>query len=127
MILPSLVGLSLIVTVSAPSGIQHGPGDASALGASTHQKNTIMRPLVRSATECILRAVSADARIRSASEIDVRELIVASMPSCTDAMRAMIDAHDRLYGEGSGEQFFMGPYLDTLPATIAKSVKESRP
>ena len=40
-------------------------------------------------------------------------------------MRAMIDAHNQLYGEGSGETFFTGPYLDMLPAVVFKSVKDT--
>jgi hypothetical protein len=123
MILQSLAGLSLIVTVSVQSGLQPAPGDAPNR-MSAQQKSTLMRPLVRSATECVLRAIAADPRFRSAPETDIRDLIIASMPSCADAMRAMIDAHDQLYGEGSGEQFFMGPYLDALPATVIKSVRD---
>jgi len=33
-------------------------------------------------------------------------------------VRAMIYAYDRYYGEGSGEAFFMGPYLDVLPKAV---------
>lgn len=124
MILGSLVGLSLIVNVSVESVFQPAPGNAAG-GLSAQQKSSVMQPLVRTATECILRAVAADPRIRASLEAaDVRDLIVASMPSCTDPMRAMIEAHDRLYGEGSGETFFMGPYLDTLPVTVIKAVKD---
>lgn len=125
MILGSLIGLSLIVNVSVESGIQPSLGNASN-GMSAQQKSAVMQPLVRSATECILSAVAADPRIRTAVEAaDVRDLIVASMPPCADSMRAMIDAHDRLYGEGSGEAFFMGPYLDMLPVTVIKSVRNT--
>jgi hypothetical protein len=125
MILGSLIGLSLIVNVSVESGIQPALGNASN-GMSAQQKSAVMQPLVRSATECILSAVAADPRIRTAIEAaDVRDLIVASMPPCADSMRAMIDAHDRLYGEGSGEAFFMGPYLDILPVTVIKSVRNT--
>ena len=85
-----------------------------------------MQPLVRSATECILRAVTADPRIQaSIKAADVRDLIVESMPSCVDAMRAMIDGHNELYGEGSGETFFVGPYLDMLPTLVFKSVNDT--
>ena len=34
-----------------------------------------------------------------------------------------VDAHDRLFGHGSGEAFFMGPYLEVLPAAVSKQVK----
>ena len=125
MILGSLVALSLIVNVSVESGIQPALGNATN-GLSAQQKSTAMLPLVRSATECVLRAVADDPRIRTALEdADVRDLIVASMPSCADPMRAMIEAHDRLYGQGSGETFFMGPYLDMLPLTVIKAVKDT--
>jgi len=125
MILESLVGasLSLVVSVAVESGSSPALTRAPA-NMSAQQKNMIMQPLVRSATECVLRAVTADPRTRSSEAPDLREVIVESMPSCADRMRAMIDAHDRLYGEGSGELFFMGPYLDALPATVVKAVKE---
>jgi hypothetical protein len=45
------------------------------------------------------------------------------MTRCLEPVRAMIDAHDRVFGEGSGEAFFMGPYLDGLPATVTRQVK----
>ncbi len=35
------------------------------------------------------------------------------------------DAHDRYFGEGSGETFFMGAYLDTLPDAVIKAVEKS--
>ena len=124
MILGPLVAASLIIGISAQPGIDPTQG-APASTMSTQKKDTILRPLVRAATECVVRAVAADPRLATTPEsADIRDLIVATMPTCADAMRAMIDVHDQLYGDGSGEQFFMGPYLDTLPATVMKSVKE---
>jgi hypothetical protein len=121
MILGPLVGVSLIVTAAIDNGVRSSP-DVAAISAQ--QKNTIMQPLVRSATDCVVRTVAADPRFHvSVRTGDLRDLIVDSMSACTDAMRAMIDAHDRLYGEGSGETFFTGPYLDILPTTVFKSVK----
>jgi hypothetical protein len=130
MILESLIGLSLIanvsvVNVSVESGIKPAVGSASS-GMPAHQKSSVMQPLVRSATECILHTVASDPRWSSSLETaDVRDLIVASMPPCAEAMRAMIEAHDRLYGDGSGEVFFMGPYLDMLPVTVIKAATDS--
>jgi hypothetical protein len=49
---------------------------------------------------------------------------VDSVPSCVDAVRAMIDAHDRVFGEGAGETFFLGPYLDALPEAIRRLIGE---
>jgi hypothetical protein len=74
---------------------------------------------VRSATECVARTVVASPRFKTESG-DINDLIVDSMASCGDAMRAMIDGYDRFYGLGSGETFFAGPYLDVLPAAVHK-------
>jgi hypothetical protein len=30
----------------------------------------------------------------------------------------MIDAYDEYFGDGKGEAFFMGPYLDVLPRAV---------
>ena len=35
----------------------------------------------------------------------------------------MIDAHDRMYGTGSGEAFLLGPYLDVLPKAVTEGAK----
>jgi hypothetical protein len=121
MILQTLVGASLVVAVA----VESGKSVTSRMPAETtvQQKHVIMDPLVRAANECVLRAVNADPRMKSGDQPDIREVIISVMPSCADRMRAMIDAHDQLYGEGSGEIFFMGPYLDTLPAAVIKAVK----
>ena len=124
MIFGPLLGLSLVVSVSIDPGNPLSRGKSVA-EMSSKQKNQIMQPLVRSATDCIVRVVVADLRIHplNKNSADIRDLIVSSMPSCVDAMRAMIDTHDRLYGEGSGETFFNGPFLDMLPADVIKSVE----
>jgi hypothetical protein len=47
------------------------------------------------------------------------------MPSCTNEVRAMIEAYDRYFGDGEGEAFFMGPYLDVLPMAVNKWVRDA--
>jgi hypothetical protein len=86
---------------------------------SAQQKSAAMQPLVRFATECIANSVADDPRFAS-SGANLPDLIVDSMPSCVNAVRAMIDAYDRYYGAGSGEAFFMGPYLDILPWAVGE-------
>ena len=105
MIAGAIAGLSLFVAVSvnqsalAPSGL--GPSEATM---SLAQKNAAMRPLVSSATDCIVKNVSDDPRFQDAlAKGTVGDLIVDSMASCVKPVRAMIDAHDRFFGEGSGE------------------------
>jgi hypothetical protein len=36
----------------------------------------------------------------------------------------MIDGYDRYFGEGSGQVFFMGPYLDVLPSVVTKGTAD---
>jgi hypothetical protein len=116
------VGLSLVIGVAVDNQDRLGvPGAESTAHMSTQQKNAAVQPLVRSAIECVARTVSASPRFDHAiANGDINELIVDSMTSCIDAMRAMIDAYDRYYGMGAGETFFAGPYLDVLPAAVHK-------
>src|SRR3954451_21597621 len=112
MLVQALVGLSLAVSVSIDTLIQdrQGLGGAgSAIHMSIQKKNAALRPLVRSATECVARTVVASPRFAAESN-DLNDLIVESTASCVDAMRAMIDGYDLFFGTGSGETFFSGPY-----------------
>jgi hypothetical protein len=124
MLVQALVGLSLAVSVSIDMQSEDRPmgGPGSAVNTSIQHKNAALRPLVRSATECVARTVVASPRF-SADNNELGDLIVDSMASCVDAMRAMIDGYDRFYGAGSGETFFSGPYLDVLPAAVHKFIE----
>lgn len=107
--------------------IATAPADDPSGRLSPQQKNAATQPLVRSATDCIVHAVIGDPRYAPAAPAGVGDLIVASMPSCVAPVRAMIDAYDRYYGEGSGEAFFMGPYLDVLPRAVTAAGKKAAP
>jgi hypothetical protein len=115
MVLAPLFGTALIVAVA--TGPSTDPAGETSL--SVQQKIAATEPLVRSATECIVRAVVADPRYGHTNGTALGDLIVDSMPSCLTPVHAMIDAYDRYYGEGAGEAFFMGPYLDVLPKAAA--------
>lgn len=96
------------------------PNERSEQRLSLAQKNASVQALMRSATECIARTVAGNPRFRTqAPHAELGDLIVASVPSCVGPVRAMIDAYDRFFGDGSGEVFFMGPYLDALPAAVS--------
>jgi hypothetical protein len=129
MILAALVGLSLVSNASFDPQLTTPMGLAalqSGAQMSPHQKAAALRPLIRSANDCVAHAVTANPRFHKNEDAgEVNELIVVSMEACVDAMRAMISAHDRLFGEGSGEAFFMGPYLDVLPAAVNKLVNDT--
>jgi hypothetical protein len=126
MILKSLIGLSLLVSAAIDGRVPGGvasDGAEAAIQMSPQQKNAAVRPIVRSATDCVARTVAADPRFAQADAVLINELIVDSMPSCADAMRAMMDAYDRYFGIGTGETFFAGPYLDVLPRAVHRALQ----
>jgi hypothetical protein len=119
MILAPLAAAALVVSVATAPTV-----DPTAVPSlSTHQRGVVMQSLERSATECIARTVTTDPRFGRDS--DLGDLIVDSMPTCTPQVRAMIEAYDRYFGDGEGEAFFMGPYLDVLPTAVSKWVKDA--
>ena len=128
MILAALVGLSLVSNASFDPQLTAPKGTAGVQSAqmSPRQKAAVLRPLIRSANDCVAHAVAANPRFHKDEDpAEVNDLIVDSMQTCIATMRAMIDAHDRLFGDGSGEAFFMGPFLDVLPETVNKLVNGS--
>lgn len=122
MILAPLFGTALVVAVATDPLTD----PTVETNLSAQQKSTATEQLVRSATECIVRAVIADPRYAK-PKAELGDLIVESMPACVAPVRAMIDAYDRYYGEGSGEAFFMGPYLDVLPKAVTQRAKSATP
>jgi hypothetical protein len=118
MILASLVGVAMVVATATE------PLEASGEPRlSPQQKVEATRPLIRSATDCIIHVVVSDPRFAKTAAAGLGDLIVDSMQSCVAPVRAMIDAYDHAYGDGAGETFFMGPYLDVLPKAITNSTK----
>ena len=124
MIVASLLGLSLVLNVSLDAQAPMPASPAASVQLSVRQKESALLPLVLRATDCIARKVSTDRRysndIRPA---DINDLIVDSISACAKPVRAMIDAHNRMYGSGTGEAFLLGPYLDVLPAAVVRQVK----
>ena len=124
MIKAALIGLSFVLNTAVEPYQPPLSPDAQRLQMTPQQKNAVLAPLMRSATECIVQAVTTNPKFQSAMPPEgLNDLIVASMETCVQQMRAMIDAHDRLFGEGTGEAFFMGPYLEILPRAVNRQVK----
>jgi hypothetical protein len=118
MILSKLAGLALTISVAAGPMLDHDGANVRQM--SLQQKTAAVQALIRSATECIARTVAAHPGFRKqAADADLGDLIVASVPSCLTPVRAMIDGYDRYFGDGAGEAFFVGPYLDALPAAVS--------
>jgi len=128
MILKSLFGLSLVLNVSLDTRTSPSSEPATWTEMSVRQKDAELLPLVRRATECVVRKVTANPRYSGDMRPDeINDLIVDSISACARPVRAMIDAHDRMYGNGSGEAFLLGPYLDVLPAAVVKQVRVKTP
>lgn len=127
MILKTLLGLSLVIIVSLDT--QAPPANPDAwTQMSERQKDAAFLPLVQRATECIVHRVSSDPRYKAELRPDeINDLIVDSISACKRPVRAMIDAHDRMYGYGSGEAFLLGPYLDVLPWAVIRQVRVKTP
>jgi hypothetical protein len=125
MIVQALAGITFVLSVSINSGVIAPDGLAAPAQMTVQEKRAVMRPIVHSATDCLSRAVAADPRI---GKLRLTDIIVDSFKSCVEPVRALINAHDRYYGTGTGEQFFMGPYLDALPAAVSGFIADtSRP
>jgi hypothetical protein len=124
MIVETLVGLSLVLNVSLDANTPT-PAQAPAWTQfSMRHVESALLPLVRRATDCIVRQVSADPRYNDDARPDeINDLIIDSFAACARPVRAMIDAHDRIYGDGSGKAFLLGPYLDVLPAAVVRQVR----
>ncbi len=127
MILEFVFGLSLVLNVSLDPAIP-AANPAAWLHMSVRQKDAALLPLVQHATECIVRKASADPRYRANMRPeDFNDLLADSISACDRPVHAMIDAHDRMYGSGTGEAFLLGPYLDVLPAAVVKQVRIKTP
>lgn len=114
----TLLAVKLIVLASA------GPMDVDLAKRSPPtvvEKSAIVQEFVNRATDCVVHAVESNSQ-GPAEAAHVGELIVAAMPACVDPMRAMIDSFDRNFGDGAGETFFTGAYLDALPRAVSKRI-----
>lgn len=124
MILEALFGLSLVLKVSLDTPLPTSVDPSVWTRLSVPQKDATLLPLVQRATDCILRKVADDPRDRPDMRPDeINDLIVDSVAACRQPLRAMIRVHDQLYGDGTGQAFLLGPYLDVLPAAVIKQVK----
>jgi hypothetical protein len=128
MILEAVLGFSLVLNASLDTPPTGDGGQTAWLRMPMPQRDAALLPLVHRATDCIVRKVAADPRLRAGLRpAEINDLIIDSIVACRQPVRAMIDAHDLVYGNGSGEAFLLGPYLDVLPAAVINQVGAKRP
>jgi hypothetical protein len=121
MILPALTAIPLLILAAATPNNDLARHPAHL---SSEQRTAAVQPFINRATECVARTVAANPRSSDTSQLG--NLIVDSMPPCADDMRAMIDTYDNYFGDGAGEAFFAGPYLDVLPTAISTWVAQHK-
>ena len=124
MILESLFGLSLVLNVSLESPVPAPAEHHTWLQMSVPQKDAALTPLVQRATHCIVGKVVSDPNFRPDLRLDqINDLIIDSITACRYVVDAMLDAHDHMFGDGSGDAFLLGPYLDQLPAAVMQQAR----
>jgi hypothetical protein len=110
-----ILGLSM-VTLAAAGPMPDRP---DAVRLSSTEKAAAVQRVINNATDCVIREIRA---ARSADNLG--DQIAAVMPFCAETMRAMIESFDANYGEGSGETFFSGSFLDLLPQVVSRKLAE---
>ncbi len=121
MIIPAWAGASLLIMTAATPGLDPVPGPH----LTVHERHAAVQPAISRATECVARTVAADPRAADAAKLG--DLIVDSMGPCGNLVRSMIDTYDAYFGNGTGEAFFSGPYLDVLPTAVSRWITQRRP
>jgi len=115
MLLNAVLSASIVVLAST------GPlsDNPDSVRLSKAEKAAIVQRIVNHAADCVVREIRA-----AKSTADLSDQIVAVMPVCAGTMRTMIESFDANYGEGSGETFFSGSFLDWLPNAVAKRLQQ---
>jgi hypothetical protein len=116
MIHHAIFGAQLIVLAATGTFGESNRAQSPVSGA---EKTAIVQTYINRATECVVHAVESNEVLEPQR---LGEFIVAAMPSCVDRMRAMIESFDRAYGEGAGEEFFSGSFLDLLPIAVSRRI-----
>jgi hypothetical protein len=91
---------------------------------SPQKRNNAVQPSITRATECVAQTVAADERFSDSTKLG--DIIVDAMLVCKTQMNSMIDTYDQYYGDGTGEAFFSGPYLDVLPKAVSSLVTKMK-
>ena len=117
---------TLIFSMVVLASIDHqalspGGGIDDDLLLSPREKAFIVNQYAERTTECIAKEVSV-ARAKGSKE-PLGDLITDSFTPCADVVRTMLDKYDIYYGDGAGEKFFDGPYLDNLPQMVGRAIE----
>lgn len=122
------LALALGLSLATPAALEVGGAQQGTYeNLTATQKRQLVQPLVADAVACVANAVGQDPKYSpTISSQQMGELIVADMHQCVLESRALVDRYDRLFGDGAGERYFMGQYLDELPSNVWKMLHYSK-
>ncbi|MFC1459597.1 hypothetical protein ACETIH_23440 [Microvirga arabica] len=99
-------------------------GAAQEYGLTDQQRRRLHLPYVRAATDCLARAIAVDIpALDNARNGQWYEALIAVQGICRPVLVDMVREHDRLYGPGTGDVFFKGPYVADLPRALLGRLK----
>jgi hypothetical protein len=82
---------------------------------------------VKAATDCVAPAALNNPEITTLYQEnrlkEVTNWIVLRSNACDNPLTAMRLLHDRIYGQGTGQTFLRGDYLDDLPRAVGERIK----
>jgi hypothetical protein len=88
------------------------------------QKRKTHLPYVRATTECFTQAVLKQNDIAQKIQMNQIQSAVFSVGAgCSQEVQLMIKKHDEIYGYGTGQSFFTGPYLNDLPRAVLTRIR----
>ncbi|WP_375455096.1 hypothetical protein [uncultured Methylobacterium sp.] len=112
---PLLGALTLLVALSPATAREHAKPEHAKPDA-----DAILAPLQQAATDCFAETVMANpgavAHARAGRWFQAAGVIGFL---CRPEVDAMVAAHDRLHGRGTGDRYFKGAYARHLDAQLA--------
>jgi hypothetical protein len=96
---------------------------AYAQDAFEPARRKMMLPLIRSTTDCFTQALlNSPKGVDAYQDGRLKDFLPSLSSNCSRQIGLMAFEHDRLYGPGTGRDFYEGAYLDDLPrAVLARS------
>jgi hypothetical protein len=105
-------------------------GIAALLMASTASataRSELESASVKAATDCVAAAALNNSEIttfyRENRLKEVTNWVVLRSSACDNPLNAMRLLHDRIYGQGTGQTFLRGDYLNDLPRAVGERIK----
>lgn len=111
-----------LVGVALASGVA-GAGDSET------QKRIEVLPYIRAASDCVAKEVVQENDAKAALQsLDIEFSSLSSNPlsRCGFTIKDMIYAHERIYGAGTGETFYAGPYKQDVKRAVLSRMSEKR-